>query len=280
MTRFRLGALCAFGGLIAAAACGSDDGKKSLPTPTGDAGALEQPTAGQPTGGISGSASGGAASGNGGALPTSGEGGMGEGGNAIAGAAPQVQGGASGDHSGGGAGEALGGTGGAADEPPLFADSFEGETLETQGLYTTNYVEFAQWDASSGTVDVTVLPNGFIDSPGNYGPGRAGEGIVVDLNGSTNQDGKLETKQPLSLAAGVSYTLRYSLANAKNQTNAVTVRLGNVVLETRSLSAISEFTRYQTTFTPTDELSAKLVFESLGGGDSDGLLLDNVSLSL
>lgn len=279
MTRLRLGALCFGAALIAAAACSSNDSEPPAPGPAGEAGGQNLPTSGRAAGGVAGGGDGGAPLGNGGELPVAGEGGVAEGGTATAGAAHDPEGGASGDHNGGQAGDGPGGGGSDGGELVLFADSFDDETLETQGQYTANYVEFAHWDVSSGTVDVTVLPNGSIASPGRYGAGLPGERVVVDLNGSSNQDGTLETKQPVGLVAGVTYTLRYSLANAKNQTNSVTVSLGDWVHETRGFNAITPFTVYQTAFTPVTTASAKLVFESQGGSDGDGLLLDNVSIT-
>lgn len=192
---------------------------------------------------------------------------------------PSTSGGAGGEASGGeGGASGNDGAGGTDAEPPLFEDDFDAEQLETASAYSVNYVEFARWNVASGSVDVTVLPNGFIDSPGAYGAGQLARSVVVDLNGSTAQSGTLETKSALTFLPGVTYTLRYVLGNARNQTNAVTVSITGLVAETRTQNSVTSFTAYETTFTPLNPVTAKLVFASAGGADDDGLLLDSVSI--
>jgi len=280
MTGRRLGALLVVFGVVVAGACGSDDEPPSPPggTTAGTSGSASS-SAGQAPGGSSTSGGDGALAGSGGTSSVSGSGSS-LGGADQAGAGPGVLGGAAGETSGGQGGEAgASGNGGDGSVPALFADDFDGEHLEAQGLYTENYVEFAQWDVTSGSVDVTMLPNGDIDSPGAYGAGQLARGVVVDLNGSTLQRGTLETKQALSFLPGVTYTLRYVLGNPKNQSNAVTVSIAGLVTETRTQGGVKAFTEYQTSFTPMGPVTAKLVFASSGGGnDDDGLLLDGVSI--
>jgi hypothetical protein len=165
-----------------------------------------------------------------------------------------------------------------ADTPlVLFQDDFDGETSDSS-VGAENYTGFAKWDVTSGSVDITVLPNPFIASPGGYGAGLAANGFVVDLNGSTNADGTLATKNALNFSAGLHYTLRYALGNARAQSNSVTVTIAGLVNEMRTQSTTNPFTAYQTSFTPASDVSAKLVFASQGGNDLDGLLLDSVSI--
>jgi hypothetical protein len=179
-----------------------------------------------------------------------------------------------------GAAGAAGAAGAGGDEgpPALFADDFDAEQLESAGTFSANYVEFARWDVAFGSVDVTVLPNGSVDDPGGYGPGELAGGVVVDLNGSTLQSGRLETKASLTFLPGVEYTLRYVLGNARNQTNTVTVSIAGLVSETRTRSSVTPFMAYETSFIPDEKVVAKLVFTSVGGADDDGLLLDEVSI--
>jgi hypothetical protein len=277
--RSRLALLLATG-VALAVACGADDGDHAPPS-GGEAGMADVPEAG------SGAAPGGAPAAAG-SSPTSGRGGSqpvsGGGGSATAGAndgdaGSEPLGGAGGDGGANNAGEA-GASGGGGDSslPTLFADDFDAEHLEAAGLYTANYVEFGAWDVASGSVDVTVLPNGFIASPGGYGASQLARGVVVDLNGSTQQDGVLTTKSALTFEAGVTYTLRYVLGNAKNQTNAVTVSIAGLLSETRTQVSVQAFTPYESTFTPVAPVVAPLVFSSAGGADDDGLLLDSVSI--
>jgi hypothetical protein len=280
MSTRRAGALLVLSALIIAVSCGSDD---AAPT-SSDAGAGE---AGAPP--ASSGKGTGAASNAGGERSSAGEGGapLGAGGvaaptaGAEQGGEPMVPGGGAGGEAGTGESGAGGaaGAGGAGPEPPLFADDFDSESLqEGGGLYSTNYVEFSRWDVASGSVDVTVLPNDTLESPGGYGGAGPARGVVVDLNGSTLQDGTLETKAALTFAAGETYTLRYVLGNARNRKNAVTVSIASLVSETRTQNTITPFTVYEATFTPLVAVTAKLVFESAGGGDDDGLLLDEVSI--
>lgn len=273
-------ALLLASGVALAVACGADDGNEAQPG-GGEAGMPDAPEAG------SGATPGGAPP-AGGSSPTSGSGGSqavsGSAGSMVGGAndggtGPEPVGGASGEGGVSNAGEAgAAGTGGDSALPTLFADDFDAEQLETAGQYSANYVEFAAWDVEGGSVDVTVLPNGFIASPGGYGVGQVASGVVVDLNGSTQQSGVLTTKSALTFEAGVKYTLRYALGNAKNQTNAVTVSIAGLLSETRTQVSVQAFTRYESTFTPVAQVVAPLVFTSAGASDDDGLLLDNVSI--
>jgi hypothetical protein len=280
MSTRRAGALLVLSALIVAISCGSDDAPPSSPDlGAGQAGAPPSSSgtgagAVPPAGGErSGAGEGGAPLGAGGMrLPP---GGVEQGGE------PMLPGGGAGGEVGTGESGAGGaaGAGGAGPEPPLFSDDFDSESLlEGGGLYSTNYVEFSRWDVASGSVDVTVLPNGTIVSPGGYGGSNLARGVVVDLNGSTLQNGTLETKEALTFAANATYTLRYVLGNARNRKNAVTVSIAGLVSETRTQNTITPFTVYEATFTPLTDVTAKLVFASVGGGDDDGLLLDEVSI--
>lgn len=267
-------------GIVVANACGADDGQKAQ-LGGGEAGMADAPEAGTsanpggapPAGGSS------PTSGSGGSSPTSGTAGSATAGAGDGGGGIEPVGGASGEGGASQAGEAgAAGAGGESSAPRLFADDFDSEQLESGGLYTVNYVEFSAWEVTGGSVDVTLLPNGFIESPGGYGVGQAASGVVVDMNGSTLQSGVLATKAPLVFEAGVTYTLRYVLGNARNQINAVTVSIAGLVLETRTQTTVQAFTAYESTFTPVADVQARLTFTSVGGGDDDGLLLDSVSI--
>ncbi len=276
----RLSALLLGVGVTVAVACGSDDAAlRQNPGPAGEAGAADAVVAGASGGGVPGTGVGGTGAGRGGNPGRAGSAGSpAEAGSPVGGGPLVPVGGASGEGTGGRAEAGASGDGGAPSEP-LFEDTFDSEMLETPELYSFNYVEFARWNVSSGSVDVTVLPNGYIDSPGGYGAGKPASGIVVDLNGSTNQDGTLETKQPLSFEGGVTYTLRYSLGNARNQSNSVSVSIAGLVTEMHTMTTVSPFTVYEVRFTPAVNASATLLFQSHGGADADGLLLDRVSIA-
>lgn len=273
-------ALLVASGLVVAVSCGSDDGSKGVPgASAGESGAPDG-TAGMGAGAGLSHGGNGASAGVGATTPGAGGAGAPSAGAGLGGEPSVPPGGAGGDAyagEGGAGGDA--GAGGASAEPPLFADDFDAEALQSGGVYSTNYVEFAAWDVTSGSVDVTVLPNGFIDSPGGYGAGQPASGVVVDLNGSTLQNGVLETKAAITFQPAVEYTLRYALGNAKNQTNSVSVTIPGLVSETRTQMGATAFTVYESKFTPPAAITAKLTFTSSGGGDDDGLLLDSVSIS-
>ncbi len=206
-----------------------------------------------------------------------------EGGGATAGVGTlDIGGGSTGGETAGGGGGSTGtaGEGGAGVSASVFYDDFDGEVLLTDQLYTVNHLAFQQWIVASGSVDITVLPNGFIDSPGGYGPAEPADSVVVDLNGSTNEAGIIESKLELEFTAGVSYTLSYSLGNARPERNSVLISIPGLVAQTRShpLPSTAAFTTYQETFTPAITVVAKLRFTSQGDADNDGLLLDNVSI--
>jgi hypothetical protein len=171
------------------------------------------------------------------------------------------------------------GVAGEASESAFFHDDFESEALQTGELYTFNHLSFEQWNVVAGNVDITVLPNGYIDHHGGYGSGEPASGTVVDLNGSSNELGVLESKLELELQANLSYTLSYSLGNARPETNVVLVSLSGLVSATHSQPTTAAFTKYQQTFTPVTTVLAKLRFESQGNADQDGLLLDNVTIT-
>lgn len=280
MSSRRMAALLVISGVVAAVSCGSDDDKRQEP-PAAQAGEAGAPDAEAGSGAGAAPSNGGDSANAGAFTTTPSVGGAGSPGTTAGqgGELPGVGGGAGGDMRGGESGAAgAAGAGGAEADPPVFADDFDAEQLQTGGAYSANYVEFSQWNVGSGSVDTTVLPNGFIESPGGYGPGQLARGVVVDLNGSSLQNGTLETKAALTFLPGVAYTLSYALGNAKNQTNAVTVSITGLVSETRTQNSVTTFTAYETTFTPVEKVTAKLVFASAGGGDDDGLLLDNVSI--
>ena len=68
---------------------------------------------------------------------------------------------------------------GAASATPIFEDNFDSEN---GGNGVTNYTGFINWTVTDGTVD--LIGNGYFDFfPGN--------GLYVDMDGSTNNAGKM-----------------------------------------------------------------------------------------
>lgn len=145
---------------------------------------------------------------------------------------------------------------------PILLDNFN---LENGGIGALNYTGFANWTVSNGTVD--LIGNGYFDFyPGN--------GLYVDLDGSTFQAGTLSTK--ISFAPGT-YILSFDLGgNQRNYPDdLVDINMGNLAttLTVASGDPLSLFT-YNVTLTTTGPLT----FYN-HGGDNVGAILDNVTVS-
>lgn len=158
------------------------------------------------------------------------------------------------------------GTAGLASAAPVFVDTFDNEN---GGVGALNRANFANWTVPVGTVD--LIGNGFWDFlPGN--------GLYVDLDGSTGQAGAIISKQILVPAGD--YTFDFQLA-------------GNRYTGSETVTAMVPFARYFETFTlPSTQgftsYSRTLHFDTTGlmniifandGGDNIGALLDNVSVT-
>jgi hypothetical protein len=128
----------------------------------------------------------------------------------------------------------------------------------------------ANWNVTRGSVD--LLGNGLFDFfPGN--------GLYLDLDGSTLAAGKLESKNTYSFNAGDTINLDFKLAGSqRGGTDTVTVSLGSLYNEVFTLPSANPFTTITRSFTVSSATSAGLIFDH-AGADNNGLLLDNVVLS-
>ena len=150
----------------------------------------------------------------------------------------------------------------------LFSDNFDSEN---GGSGSLDYGSFVNWTVSDGTVD--LIGNGYYDlQPGN--------GLYVDMDGSTNNAGKL-TSTSIALSPGT-YNLSFDLAgnqrNSSSESVTVEVVLGPLFSQSYSLTQNAPFTTYNATFSVVTGQSANLTFEG-AGGDNIGMLLDNVKLT-
>lgn len=152
----------------------------------------------------------------------------------------------------------------------MFSDNFDSENGGSAAL---NYNSFANWDVTDGTVD--LIGNGSWDFlPGN--------GLYVDMDGTTSNAGKMMTKTSLNFSPGT-YTLSFDLAGnhvpgfPPSDTVIVQVDMGNLFNKSYTLITSDPFTTYTETFVVLVDTSTKLSFEGVGG-DNVGLLLDNVSV--
>jgi hypothetical protein len=145
----------------------------------------------------------------------------------------------------------------------VLSDTFNSEN---GGIPTLNYSGFANWNVTSGSVD--LIGNGSFDFyPGN--------GLYVDLDGSTGQPGQLTSK--LSFSPG-SYVLTFDLGgNARGDANKITdIALGSFSTSL-NLASASPYQLYSYTFTTT---GGNLVFTDLTGGNQNiGNILDSVTVT-
>jgi PEP-CTERM motif-containing protein len=144
----------------------------------------------------------------------------------------------------------------------VFSDNFNGEN---GGAGALNYNAFANWSVSSGTVD--LIGNGFFDFyPGN--------GLYVDLDGSTSQAGIMTTN--VSFAPG-SYVLTFLLGgNARHAgPDTVFIGFGGPVLFAIPVQDTDPLTLFSFSFTSSS--GGALFFDDLGT-DNQGAILDNVVL--
>jgi hypothetical protein len=146
----------------------------------------------------------------------------------------------------------------------VFQDNFN---TENGGNYALNYNGFTNWTVSGGgTVDLI----GF-NSPWDLYPGN---GLYVDLDGSTSQAGILATRK--FFAAGT-YLVEFTLAgNARSGYGGDTVVV-NVGDWTKTFTLASNAPFSPQSFIA--ETSGGPLTFSNQGGDNVGAILDNVSVS-
>ena len=152
------------------------------------------------------------------------------------------------------------------DELVLLDDTFDSEH---GGEGQLNYSQFANWDVTEGTVD--LIGHGFYDFFPDYG-------LYLDLDGSTSNAGRLESKTHFSLESG-EYRLEFALAGSPTSgPNTVTVSLGDLYSEDFTLGVKEPFRTIARTIRVPTPTGAKLTFDH-SGGDNQGLLLDEVKLT-
>jgi hypothetical protein len=151
----------------------------------------------------------------------------------------------------------------------VFQDSFD---LENHGVGALNYAGFTQWSVSGGTVDLIGSPGFFNFLPGN--------GLYVDMDGSTGNAGKMTTTLNLGVGA---YFLEFELAGnqrlcTQEQVD-VNVGLGGLLSKTYSLDKYAPFTLFTESFIIAAAGLYQLSFEGMGG-DNIGMLLDDVKVTM
>jgi hypothetical protein len=160
---------------------------------------------------------------------------------------------------------------GRAEAAVIFSDDFNTENGAVAAL---NYTGFANFNVSNGSVD--LIGNGVHDLlPGN--------GLYVDLDGSTNDAGVLTESPAMALAPGT-YQFSFDIAGSqRNTTESVTVSVfgslnPSYIFGVLSLPSSLPFTTVFASFVvPVFDPSVQFSFSN-DGGDNVGALLDNISL--
>ncbi len=151
----------------------------------------------------------------------------------------------------------------------LLSDNFNSEN---GGFGLLNYSGFANWNVTDGSVDLSDRNSFGLTPPTD---------LVVDLDGTTNNAGRLESKTTFALGPGA-YELRFDLAGNKRPgfppLDTVTVSLGNIFSEDFTLSTFDPFTTFVRKIGVGKPTSGTLVFDH-AGGDLVGLLFDNVQFT-
>ena len=134
-----------------------------------------------------------------------------------------------------------------------------------------NYYGFSNWDVLNGSVDTIASGQGgfFIDCPG-------GTGICLDMDGTTNNAGDLVSKQTFSQGT---YQLSFEVSGNQQPSgfgpDAMTVEFGDFFADI-ILNNQDPFKTYEYSVNVPKQ-GSKLIF-SHKGGDTGGMILDNVSV--
>lgn len=156
----------------------------------------------------------------------------------------------------------------------LLEEDFNNENAGFGGVI--NYDDFEKFEVVAGSVD--LIGNGFRDFfPGN--------GLYIDLDGTTVTGGTLQSKESFLLEPGYVYRLSYDLGNSDQQfgggstDNNATVSLGTAYFEEFERHGLAPFERIIRNIRVNEEQVAPIQFRQLGG-DNLGILIDNVSLEV
>lgn len=148
----------------------------------------------------------------------------------------------------------------------LLTDNFD---TENNGAGVFNWTSFANWNVLGGCVD--LHGNGFVDV-------QPGKGLYVDLDGSCDAGGTIETKTAFTLEPG-SYVLEFWMAGNQriDTADTVNVSLGALYQEQFVLRQRDRFELRTRNISVPSQTTATIRFQNLGG-DGRGALVDLVRL--
>ncbi|MDJ0502336.1 MAG: Calx-beta domain-containing protein, partial [Nostocales cyanobacterium LE14-WE4] len=152
------------------------------------------------------------------------------------------------------------------DKLVLLADNFN---TENGGVGQLNYTGLANWNVTEGSID--LLGNGFYAT-------FAGHGLFLNLDGSTNNAVRLESKQTFNFNANQVVNLSFAVAGDID-TNPFIVSLGNFFNETFTIPANQPFTTINRSFVVPSTQNGKLIIDH-NGGDNYGVHFDDFQLSV
>lgn len=156
----------------------------------------------------------------------------------------------------------------------VFFDDFNSEN---SGQGVGSYSGFANWIVSSGSVDLIGYTG--VGSP--YWDLQPGNGLYVDVDGSTGAAGTMTTSASVDLLPG-QYFLTFDVAGNQrvSSTDQMYYDVGGLLAG--SSVVVGQDDPFQTVvvpFTVPSAMSASISFQGVGG-DNYGALLDNVSISI
>lgn len=148
----------------------------------------------------------------------------------------------------------------------IFTDDID---TENGGVGEANYEGWANWTVIEGCVD--------LHGPGDVDP-IPGNGVYMDLDGTCDEAGTMETKTTFDLAVG-DYTLEFLLAgnNQVAQADTLDVTIAEVLDERIVLDWQEPLSLLGLDFSVSSATSGKIVLTHLGG-DGQGILIDAVRL--
>jgi hypothetical protein len=148
----------------------------------------------------------------------------------------------------------------------LFVEDFD---TENGGNGVFNWTNFVNWNVSDGCVD--LHGNGFVDV-------QPGKGLYVDLDGSCDDAGIIETKAAFTLTPGT-YVFEFWIAGNQriSDSDTVNVSLGSLFQEQFVLQQRARFELRTRNISVPSTTSVRIRFENLGG-DGRGGLVDLVRL--
>ncbi len=150
-----------------------------------------------------------------------------------------------------------------------FSDDFN---AENGGVGQLNFYGLSNWDVTRGSVDLIPDPN-YDFYPGN--------GLYLDLDGSTGEGGRIESKQTFDIHTGDSVSFSFDWGNNPGNggnDNDADVYFGSyLITHLHTNDANMPLTHFSIGGISPGEYSGKLIFD-MAGGDNQGIILDNVCL--